>query len=97
MSTLNAHSSALIILDKVLEGEVPIDQMRLYFTNRGVGTNDEGEEVTTEVYFIGVGPDIYVVNLYGDGGEVQHLKSSDSWSVFPSKKEEEKESDVSED
>lgn len=95
MSTLNAHSSALLILDKVLEGEVPIDQMRLYFMNRGVGTNNQGETVKTEVFFIGVGPDIYVVNLYGDGGEVQHLKASDSWSVFPSTQEEE--SDVSED
>lgn len=89
MTTLNSHSTALMILDKVLEGSVPIDNVTLFFTTRGVGTNEAGEEVKTEVFFFGIGSDIYTVNLYTDGGEVQHLEATDAWSVFPSKDEDE--------
>lgn len=89
MPSLKSHSTALLILDKVLEGSVPIDDITLIFTNRGVGTNGDGEEVKTEVFFFGVGSDIYSVNLYTDGGEVQHLEATDAWSVFPPDEDEE--------
>lgn len=95
MTTLASHSRALMVLDKVLE-EVGYDNERvnLYLATQGRGTNDFEEEVVTEVFFFGIGADIYVVNLYSDGGEIQLLQTTDTWSVFPPKEEPTAEMDV---
>lgn len=91
MASLNSHTIALKILDQVLEGSFPIDNTTLFYTNLGVGTNKDGEEVKTEVFFFGVGSDIYTVSMHENGGEVQHLEATDAWSVFPAKDNEEEE------
>lgn len=100
MPSLKSHYTALSILDKVLEGSVPIDENTLFFTTGDLHVNKDGEEVWREVFFFfGIGSDVYTVTLYDDGGEVQRLDVVEAWTVFPpdSNDEEEEATDVEED
>lgn len=99
MSTLKSYSTALSLLEKVLEYPGQIHDSTLFFTTSGAHISRDGEDIWCEIFFFGLGSEIYSVKLYGDGGEIQRLDVVEAWTVFPpeSNDEEEEVSDVEED
>lgn len=98
MSSLKSYSTALSLLEKVLEHPAQIHENTLFFTTSGMHISRDGEEIWSEIFFFGLGSEIYSVKLYGDGGEVQRLDVVEAWSVFPPENHDEEEvTDVEED
>ena len=83
MSSLKSYSTALTLLEKVLEHPAQIHENTLFFTTSGMHISRDGEEIWCEIFFFGLGSDIYSVKLYEDGGEIQRLDVVEAWSVSP--------------
>lgn len=99
MSSLKSYSTALTLLEKVLEDPSQIhDDTLLFFTTSGMHISRDGDRIWCEIFFFGLGSDIYSVKLYEDGGEIQRLDVIEAWSVFPPETNDEEEvTDVEED
>ena len=102
MSTLKSYSTALSLLEKVLEYPGQIHDSTLFFTTSGMHISRDGEEIWCEIFFFGLGSEIYSVKLYEDGGEIQRLDVVEAWTVSPPENnnnndEEDEVSDVEED
>lgn len=96
MASLKSYSTALSLLEKVLVHPAQIDDSILFFTTSGVHITKDGEEIWSELFFFGVGSDIYSVNLYRDGGEIQRLDVVESWSASPPENHDDNENDEEE-
>ena len=83
MSSLKSYSTALTLLEKVLEHPAQIHENTLFFTTSGMHISRDGEQIWCEIFFFGLGSDIYSVKLYEDGGEIQRLDVVEAWSVSP--------------
>lgn len=83
MPSLKSYSTALTLLEKVLEHPAQIHENTLFFTTSGMHISKDGEEIWSEIFFFGLGSDIYSVKLYEDGGEIQRLDVIEAWSVTP--------------
>lgn len=91
MTSLKSYSTALTLLEKVLEHPTQIHENTLFFTTSGMHISRDGEEIWCEIFFFGIGSEIYSVKLYEDGGEIQRLDVIEAWTVSPPENNDEEE------